>query len=85
VELSKKVGGYGFIYKYMSLVQVTSDATLSDITSLNNLLFDANFDKSTVRLYYIHILFVLAKFHRDQRSIVMLSINCLNSSFCSLK
>ena len=69
----------------MSLVQVTSDATLSDITPLNNLLLDVNFDKFTIRLHYIHILSVFAKFHSDQKSIVMLSIDCLNSSFCSLK
>ena len=69
----------------MSLVQVIPDVTLSDITPLNNSLLDANFDKFTVRLHYIHILFVFTKFHSDQRSIVMLSINCLNSSFCSLK
>ena len=35
---------------------------------------DANFDKFTV-----------TKFHGDKKLIVMLSINCLNSSFCSLK
>ena len=36
-------------------------------------------------LHYIHIFSMLAKFYSDQRSIVMSSINCLNSSFCSLK
>ena len=61
------------------------DVTLSDITSFNNLLLDVNFDKSTVGLHYIHILSMLAKFHGNQRFIVMLSINCLNLSFCSLK
>ena len=44
-----------------------------------------NFDKSTVRLYYLHIFFMLTKFQGDQRLIGMLSINCLNSSFSSLK
>ena len=85
MELSKKVGGFSFIYKYMSLVQVTSDATLSDITPLNNLLLDANFDKSTVRLYYLYIFSMLTKFQGDQKLIVMSSINCINSSFYSLK
>ena len=35
---------------------------------------DANFDK-----------FIVTKFHGDKKSIIMLSINCLNSSFCNLK
>ena len=69
----------------MSLVQVIPDVTLSDITPLNNLLLDVNFDKFTIGLHYIHILSVFAKFHSDQKSIVMLSIDCLNSTFCSLK
>ena len=44
-----------------------------------------NFDKSTIRLHYIYIFFMLTKFQADQRLITMSSINCLNSSFCSLK
>ena len=44
-----------------------------------------NFDKSTVRLHYLHIFFMQKKFQSDQRLIGMLSINCLNSSLCSLK
>ena len=44
-----------------------------------------NFDKSTVRLYYLHIFFTHSKFQGDQRLIVMSSINCLNSSFCNSK
>ena len=54
-------------------------------TELYISLFDVNFDKSTVRLYYLHILFLLTKFQGDQRLIAMSLINCLNSSFCSLK
>ena len=73
-----------YIYIY-SQVQITPCVTLSDITPVNKLLLDANFDKSTVGLHYIHILSMLAKFHGDQRLIFMLSINCLNLSFCSLK
>ena len=73
-----------YIYIY-SRVQITPGVTLSDITPVNKLLLDANFDKSTVGLHYIHILSMLAKFHGDQRLIFMLSINCLNLSFCSLK
>ena len=44
-----------------------------------------NFDKCTVRLYYLHIFFMLKKFQSYQRLIVMSSINCLNSSFCNIK
>ena len=44
-----------------------------------------NFDKSTVRLHYLHIFFIIIKFQGDQILIVMSSIICLNSSFYSLK
>ena len=44
-----------------------------------------NFDKSTVKLHYFHIFFKHKIFQGDQRLIVMLSINCLNSNFCNLK
>ena len=44
-----------------------------------------NFEKSTVKLHYLHIFLMLTKFQCDQRFIVMSSINCLNSSFCNLK
>ena len=70
-----------YIYIYKSWVQVKPDVTLSDITPLNNLLLDANFDKSTIGLHYIHILSMLAKFHGDQRLIIILSINCLIQVF----
>ena len=90
IEMQIKIHNIN-IYIYIerereSWVQVTPDVTLSDITQLNNLLLDANFDKSTVGLHYIHILSMLAKkLHDYQKLIVMLSINCLNSSFCNLK
>ena len=58
----EKKNYYAIIYIY-SWIQVTPSVTLSDIISLNNLLLDTNFDKSTVTLHYIHILFMLAKFH----------------------
>ena len=48
-------------------------------------ILDTNFDISNVGLYYLRIFFMLAKFHGDQRSITMSSINYLNLSFCSLK
>ena len=47
--------------------------------------FDVNFGKSIVRLYYLYIFFMLTSFQGDQRLIVMSSINCLDSSFSSLK
>ena len=69
----------------MSWVQVTHSVTLNNVISLNISYLDANFDKSTVRLYYLCIFYILTKFQGDQISKAMLSINCLNSSFCSLK
>ena len=69
----------------MSWIQVTPSVTLNNVTSLNIFYLDVNFDKSTVRLYYLCIFSILSKFQGDQISIVMLSINCLNSSFCNLK
>ena len=69
----------------MSWIQVTPSVTLNNVTSLNIFYLDVNFDKSTVRLYYLCIFSILSKFQGDQISIVMLSINCLNLSFCNLK
>ena len=69
----------------MCWVQVTPGVTLSNVTPLNIFLLDANFDKSTLRLHYLRIFFMLAKFQGNQRLIVMSSNNFLNSSFCSLK
>ena len=65
----------------MSWIQIILFVTLSNITPLNNLLLDVNFDKFTIGLHYIHILSVFAKFHSDQKSIVMLSIDCLIQIF----
>ena len=47
--------------------------------------FDVNFDKSIVRLHYLHMFFMYTKFQGDQRLLGMSSINCLNSTFCHLK
>ena len=68
-----------------SWIQVILGITLSSIALFNILLLDANFDKSTVRLHYLHIFSIFAKFQSDQRLIAMSLINCLNSNFCSLK
>lgn len=43
-----------------------------------------NFDKSTTKLHYFCTFSILKKFKYDKKSIVMLSIIYLNSSFCSL-
>ena len=69
----------------MGWIQVTLSVTLNNVISLNIFYLDVNFNKSTVRLYYLCIFSILSKFQGDQISIVMLSINCLNSSFCNLK
>ena len=47
--------------------------------------FDVNFDKSTIRLHYLHTFFVITKFQGDQKLIGMSLINCLNLSFYSFK
>ena len=47
--------------------------------------FDVSFGKSIVRLYYLHIFFLVTKFQGDQRLITMSSINCLDLSISSLK
>ena len=69
----------------MGWVKVTPSVTLNNITPLNIFLLDAKFDKSTVKLHYLRIFSILAKFQGDQRLIVISSINCLNPSFCILK
>ena len=48
---------------------------------LNIFLLDMNFDKSTVELHFLFISSMLAKFQKDQKSIAMLSIKCLNFKF----
>ena len=60
-----------YIYIYICSI------TLSNVTSLNIFYLDANFDKSTVKLHYLCIFSMLAKFQGDQKLIAMSSINCL--------
>ena len=57
------------------MVQVTHNVTLNNITQFNIFWLDVNFDKFTVRLNYLYILSMLAKFQDDQILIVMSSIN----------
>ena len=52
---------------------------------LNIFLLKVNFDKSTIGLYFQLISSILAKFLKNQISIAMSSINCLNCIFFSLK
>ena len=42
-------------------VQITPCITLTNIISLNNLLFDVNFDKFIIKLHYIHILLKISR------------------------
>ena len=52
---------------------------------LNNFLLDVNFDKFAIRLHFIFISFILAKFSKNQRSIIMLLTNFYISSFCNIR
>ena len=54
-------------------------------TSLNIFLLDLIFDKLTIRLHFLIISSILAKFSENQKLIIMLSTNCLNYNFLSLK
>ena len=69
----------------VTLLRVIPGVTLTIVTPFNKLSLDVHFDKYTVGLHYIHILSILENLQGDQRSTIMLSINCLNSSFCSLE
>ena len=69
----------------VTLLRVTSGITLNNVTLLKVFWLDANFDKFTVRLHYLHIFSILTKFWGNQILIAMSWINFLNSSFCSLK
>ena len=57
-------------------------------TSFNTFLLDVNFDKSTIRLHFLLIFSMLAKFLEDQKLIAMSSIKCwiwLTSSSFSIE
>ena len=45
------------------------------------LLLDVNFDKSTIELHFFLISSVFANFQKDQRTIAISSIKCLNFEF----
>ena len=69
----------------MGWVQVITGVILSSIIPLNNLLLNSYFGNLAVGLHYLRIFSMLAKFQGNQISIVISSINYLNSSVCSLK
>ena len=77
--LSKKKKSYVIDYR------ITPSVTLRNVTSLNIFQLNVNLDESVVRLYYLLIFSIIARFCGNQRSIVMSSINYLNLSFYSLK
>ena len=47
----------------MSWIQVTYDVTLSYVTSVNNLLLNSNFKKSTVESHVLYMLTMHINFH----------------------
>ena len=49
----------------MGWIQVTHIITLNNVILPNIFSLDANFDKSTVRLHYLCIFFMFAKFQGD--------------------
>ena len=73
-----KIPRYSYIYIYIYIERERE-------RERERVEFQVNFDKSIVRLLYLCIFSMFAKFQGDKKLIVMLLINCLNSSFCSLK
>ena len=54
-------------------------------TSLNIFLLNVKFSKFSIGLHFLLIFSILAKFLKDQRSIIMSLIKCLNSKFLQFK
>ena len=52
-----------YIYIYMSWVQITLGVTLSNITLLNNLLFNSYFKNPSVNLHILYVFNMYANFH----------------------
>ena len=63
------------------LNQVIHGITFDNVMLLNFLLLDVNFEKSNVGLHFLLISSMFAKFQNHQRSIIILSIKCLNFNF----
>ena len=70
---------------YVVDYRITPGVTLRNVTSLIIFQLNASLDESVIRLYYLPIFSIIARFRGDQRSIVISSINYLNLSFYSLK
>ena len=56
--------------------KILSGVTLSKIAPFNIFSLHLNFNKSTVRLYFILILSMLTNYEENQISITMFSIKC---------
>ena len=52
------------IYRNSHLI--ISGVTLNNITPLNIFQLNVNFDKFTIRLHYLRIIFILARFQGDK-------------------
>lgn len=50
----------------MSWIQIILNATLSNITPLNNLLLNSYFKNPTIELHVLYVLNMHAKFHVNQ-------------------
>ena len=56
---------YIYIYIYVGWVQITPGVTPSNVTPIIIFLLDVNFDRSTIKLHYFCIFFMLTKFQGD--------------------
>ena len=68
-------------YKKKDKVHQQTWLLLKTITPLNIFLLDVNFNKITIRLHFIFMYSIFAKFSENQRLIVISSIKCSNFKF----
>ena len=68
-------------YKKKDKVPQQTWLLLKTITPLNIFLLDVNFNKFTIRLHFIFMYSIFAKFSENQRLIVISSIKCSNFKF----
>ena len=62
----------------MSWVQVTPSVTLSNITPLNNLLYNSYFENPTIELHVLYVLNIHANFYVNW---ILFTIRSVNSFF----
>ena len=83
-----------YIYIYIYIILCQSDIIYYLIqtwlqpmtsTSLNIFLLNVKFSKFSIGLHFLLIFSILAKFLKDQRSIIMSLIKCLNFKFLQFK